>query len=79
MSLKKGATTSSLFFKFSQEEFKELALQTNREHHDLINELFKTLDNISETHVNFEKMSLALEDLVDKRKQASKAYDEFID
>ena len=64
---------------FSQEEFKELALRTNREHHDLISELFKTLDNIFETHVIFDKMSFALEDLVEKRQQTSKAYDEVMD
>ena len=34
-----------------------MALQTNREHHDLVNELFKTLDNTFETHVTFDKMS----------------------
>ena len=56
-----------------------MALRTNREHHELINELFKTLDNIFETHVTFDKMSFALEDLVDKRKQASKEYDEVTD
>ena len=40
------SAASSSFSKFSQEEFKELALRTNREHHDLVSELFKTLDNI---------------------------------
>ena len=37
-----------------------MALRTNREHHELISELFKTLDNIFETDVTFDKMSLAL-------------------
>ena len=62
-----ASAASSSFSKFSEEEFKEMALQTNREHHDLVNELFKTLDNIFETHVTFDKMSFSLEDLVEKR------------
>ena len=70
------SAASSSFSKFSQEEFKEIALRTNRENHDLVCELFKTLDNICETHMTFEKMSVVLEDLVEKRQQASKAYDE---
>ena len=74
-----GSATSSSFSKFSQEEFKELAIQTNKEHHDLVCELFKTLDNIFETHMTFDKMSVVLEDLVENRKQASKAYDEVTD
>ena len=41
-----ASVASSSFYKFSQEEFKELAIRTNREHHDLVNELFKTFDNI---------------------------------
>ena len=49
------------------------------EHHDLVSELFKTLDNIFETHMTFDKMSVVLEDLVEKRQQASKAYDEVTD
>ena len=73
------SVASSSFSKFSQEEFKQLALQTNREHHDLMSELFKTLDNIFETHVTFDKMSFSLEDLVEKRQQTSKAYDEVTD
>ena len=55
-----ASATSYSFFKFSQEESKDLALQTNREHHDLISELLKPLDNIFETHVTFDKMSFAL-------------------
>ena len=74
-----ASAASSSFFKFSQEEFKDLASLTNKEHHDLICELFKTLDNIFETHMVFEKMSVVLEDLVEKRQQASKAYDKVID
>ena len=69
----------SLFSKLSQEEFKELDLRTNREHYDLVNELFKSLNNIFETHETFDKMSVGLEDLIEKRKQASKAYDEVTD
>ena len=74
-----ASATSSSFFKFFWEEFKELALRTNREHHELISELFNTFDNIFKTDVTFDKMSLALEDLVNKRTQASKAYDEVVD
>ena len=44
----------------------------------MIYELFKTLDNIFETHMVFDKMSVVLEDLVEKRQQASKAYDQVI-
>ena len=73
------SAASSSFSKFSQDEFKELALRANREHHDLVSELFKTLDNIFETHVSFDKMSVVLEDLVEKRKQHLKAYDEVTD
>ena len=77
-----GATVSaasSSFSKFSQEEFKEIAIKTNREHYDLICELFKTLDDIFETHMVFDKMFVVLEDLIEKRQQASKDYDEVID
>ena len=49
------------------------------ERHDWVYELFKTLYNIFETHVAFDKMFIVLEDLVEKRQQASKAYDEVID
>ena len=71
-----ASEASYSFSKFSQEEFKELALRTNREHYDLVSEFFKTLDNIFESHVTFDKMFVVLEDLVEKRQQASKAYDE---
>ena len=74
-----ASATSCSFSKFSWEDFKELALRTNREHHDLGSELFKTLDKIFETHVIFDKLSIVLEDLVEKRQQASKAYDEVTD
>ena len=45
----------------------------------MVCELFKTLDNIFETDTMFHKMSVVLEDLVEKRKQASKPYDEVVD
>ena len=34
------------------------------------------MDNIFETHKTFDKMSVVLEDLIEKRQQASKPYDE---
>ena len=68
-----ASATSSSFSKFSQEEVKELAIRTNMEHYDLICELFKNLVDIFETHMVFDKMSVVLEDLVEKRQQASKA------
>ena len=45
-----ASAASSSFSKFSQEEFKELALKTSQERHELINELFKTLDSVFESH-----------------------------
>ena len=45
----------------------------------MVYELFKTLDNIFETHMVFDKMPVVLEDLVEKRQQALKAYDEVVD
>ena len=74
-----ASAASSLFSKFSQEEFKEISIQTNKEHHDLVYDLFKTLENIFESHMVFDKMSIVLEDLVEKRQQDSKAYDKVID
>ena len=74
-----GSAASSSFSKFSKEEFKELAIRINREHYCLVYDLFKTLDNIFETHTVFDKMSVVLEDLVEKRKQDSKAFDEVVD
>ena len=43
------SAASSSFSKFSQEEFKEIAIRTNREHYDLVCELFKNLADIFET------------------------------
>ena len=62
-----ASAASSSFSKFSQEEFKELAIRTNREHYDLVCDLFKTLADIFETHMVFDKMSVILEDLIEKR------------
>ena len=45
----------------------------------MVCELFKILDDIFETHMVFDKLSVVLEDLVEKRQQASKAYDELVD
>ena len=67
-----ASSVSSSFSKFSQEEFKELALKTNQEHYELIGELFKTLDSIFETHIVFDKTYATLEYQVDKREKASK-------
>ena len=50
---KTASVASSSYSKFSQEEFKELAIRTNKEHYDLVCELFKTLDNIFENHMAF--------------------------
>ena len=71
-----SSAASSSFSKFSQEEFKELTIRTNREHYDLVCELFKTLADIFETHLVFDKMYVVLEDFIEKRQQASKSYDE---
>ena len=60
----------SSFSKFSEEEFKELAIRTNREHFDLVCELFGTLVDIFDTHTVFDKMFAVLEDLIEKRQQA---------
>ena len=73
-----ASASSSSFSMFAQEEFKELSIQTKNENYDFVFDLFKTLDNIFETHIIFDKMSIVLEDLVDKRQQASKAYDEVV-
>ena len=61
------SAASSSFSKFSQEEFKELVIRTNREHFDLVCELFRNLADIFETHIVFTKMYVVLEDLIEKR------------
>ena len=70
---------SSLFSRFSQEEFKELAIRTNQEHYELITDLFQTLNDIYETHIAFGQMSIVLEEQVEKREKSSKAYDDILD
>ena len=70
---------SSSFSRFSQEEFMELAIITNMKFFYLVCELFGTLVDIFETHTVFNNMSMDLEDLIEKRQQASKSYDEVID
>ena len=74
-----ASEASSTFSKFSQQEFKDSAIQVNLEHHKLITEMFRTLDDIFETHVAFRKMSVTLEELTTKREQDSKAYDDIMD
>ena len=67
-----ASAASSSFSKFSQEEFKELDIRTNREHFDLVCELFNTLSNIFETHTVFDKMSVVLEDILRKDNRPQK-------
>ena len=74
-----ASAASSSFSKFSQEEFKELAIKTNQEHYDLITDLFHTLNDIYETHIAFVQMVVVLEDQVEKREKYSKAYDDIVD
>ena len=74
-----GSASSFAFFRFSQQEFQYLAIQVNQEHHDLITEMFRTLDDIFETYVAFDKLSVTLEEQTYKRQQASKAYDDILD
>ena len=74
-----ASAASSIFSRFTQQEFKELAIWTNQEHHELLTELFQTLNDIFETHISFRNMSFILEDQVAKREQASKAYDDILD
>ena len=62
-----ASATSSSFSRFSHEEFKEIAIRNNREHFYLVCELFGTLANIFETHRVFDKMSVVLQDLIEKR------------
>ena len=38
-----------------------MAIQVNQEHHDLTIEIFRTLDDIFENYVAFDKMSVVLE------------------
>ena len=59
-----SSAASSVFSRFTQQEFKELAIKTNQQHHELISELFQTLDNIFETHIIFGNMSVVLKNQV---------------
>ena len=43
-----ASAASSSFSRFTQEQFKELAIKTNKENHELISELFQTLNDIFE-------------------------------
>ena len=52
--------SSSSFSRFSQEEFKELAIRTNQEHYALIADLFQTLNDIYESHITFGQMYVVL-------------------
>ena len=74
-----ASAASSLFSRFSQHEFKELAIRINQENHELISELFQTMDDIYETYIAFGKMFVVLEDQVEKREKASKYYDAIVD
>ena len=56
-----------------------MAIQVNQEHHDLVTEMFRTLDDIFETYVAFDKLFVTLEEQTYKRQQASKAYDDILD
>ena len=62
-----ASATSSAFSKFSQQEFKDLAINTNQEHNELLTKLFNTLNDIMETRVSFGKMSVTLEEQETKR------------
>ena len=56
-----------------------MAIQVNQEHHDLITKMFRTLDDISETCVSFDNISVTLETQIASREQASKSYDAIVD
>ena len=62
-----ASATSSSFSKSSQEEFEYFSIKTNKKHYDLVCELFKTLVDIFETHMVFDKMFVVLEELIEKR------------
>ena len=73
------SAASSAFSKFSQQEFRDLAIQINQEHHELLIELFNTLDDIMETHVAFGKNFVTVEEQAANREQASKSYADILD
>ena len=74
-----ASAASAAFSKFSQQEFKDLDIQINQEHHELLTEFFNTLNDIMETHVAFGKMYVTLEEQTDKRHQDYKAYEDIVD
>ena len=74
-----ASAASSLFSRFSQEEFKQLAIKRNEDHYELITKLFHSLNDIYETYIDFGQMAVVHEDHVEKRDKASKAYDEILD
>ena len=74
-----ASAASSAFFRFSKHKFQDLAIQVNQEHHGLTTEMFRTLDEIFETYVAFDKMNVVLEDHVSKREKASKSCDDVLD
>ena len=53
-------------------------IKTNQEHYESITNLFQNLNDIYETHIDFGQMFVVLEDQVEKREKASKAYDAII-
>ena len=56
-----------------------MAILTNQEHHELLTQLFNTLNDIMKTHAAFGKMYVTLEEQESKREQDSKAYDDILD
>ena len=74
-----ASAASSTFFRFSKQEFQYLAIQVNQEYHYLITEMFRTLDDIFETYVSFDKSFVTLETQTANREQYSKAYDAIVD
>ena len=74
-----ASAASSAFFRFSKQEFQDLAIQVNQEHHDLIAEMFRNMDEIFETYVAFDKISIVLEYQVAKSEKDSKACDDIQD
>ena len=56
-----------------------MAIRTIKEHYELITDFFQTFNDIYETHIDFGQMSVVLEEQVEKREKASKAYDDILD
>ena len=55
-----ASAASSSFSRFSQEEFKELAIKINQDHYELITDLFHNLNDIYETYIAFGQMAVVL-------------------